>query len=452
MQLKEGSKQRSRSLDWLPKSILKKASVTQQLLDNYGIKIYNDNVRIMPYGEPGNDWLELENRKVKRSGGRLRLRDCLGWIVLDKVNNTKIEETASRQKIIDTNEFLFLKDDFAIKSIQQLEKYFAELDIDVDKASVHERPVSKTASEVTQLTQFIEKLEIPKVEKDKQTKKLIEINRLVEKLDEEYEEDIEEVTSSLEMYRNLSSMGVTALGFHHEITTPIGNIDGFLDRTIKKWDTMDEVKKIDNITLSHKAAWTVIDLNEYIKAYGTLFTGAKGVMRAREEIDIKYSLERFLDGFKTILDTHKIEFEIVPGPSSFKGLYMNKASFESIIINLMSNSIKALNRVDFVKGRSRKKIRIEYKKNRDKLELRVKDNGQGIEAGNEEEIFTAFWSFPKNKEEGGTGMGTTIIREILEEYDGTINVENTVYEKDEPGKGKTTMLIKIPLSELRKPK
>ena len=86
----------------------------------------------------------------------------------------------------------------------------------------------------------------------------------------------------------------------------------------------------------------------------------------------------------------------------------------------------------------------------DNLEFRVKDNGSGIEDGNEEEIFTAFWSFPKNKEDGGTGMGTTIIREILEEYNGTINVENTVYEKDELGKGKTTMLIKIPLSELRK--
>jgi len=454
-----GKEKGYKGIDWLPKTILKKNSIIKQLVEGAGIKIFNDNVRIMPYGEPGNDWLELESRKVKHGGGRLRNELCLGWIVLERSNNTqiesnntRIEETTSREQIIVNDAFMFLKNKFALTAVEKLEKYFSELDIDIEKHSVHEKPVSKTASEITQLTEFVEKLDIPKDEKNKQKKKLVEINRLVEKIDEEYEEDIENVTSSLDMYRNLSSLGVTALGFHHEITKPIGNIEGFLDRTLQRWNTLDDTDKVVNIQHALEETWTIMDVNQYIKAYGTLFTGAKGVMRAKEEINIKESLEQFAEGFKDIMKTHKIEFEMVPGPTSFRGLYMNKASFESIIINLFSNSIKALGRVDFVNGRRHKKIRIDYKKNMEYLEIRVKDNGVGIEDSNREEIFREFWSFPKHKEDPGTGMGTTIIREILADYEGTITVENTVYEKDELGKGKTTMLIRIPLSELKENK
>ena len=86
-----------KGIDWLPKTILKKNSIIKQLRENAGIKIFNDNVRIMPYGEPGNDWLELESRKIKRAQGKLRNELCLGWIVLDRENNAMIKETTSRE-------------------------------------------------------------------------------------------------------------------------------------------------------------------------------------------------------------------------------------------------------------------------------------------------------------------------------------------------------------------
>ena len=38
------------------------SKLTKWKTENTGVKIYKDNVRIMPYGEPGNDWMQLEKR------------------------------------------------------------------------------------------------------------------------------------------------------------------------------------------------------------------------------------------------------------------------------------------------------------------------------------------------------------------------------------------------------
>lgn len=44
----------------------------QRILDTYcGIKIYRDNFRVKPYGDIGNDWLLLDQKKVKDTHGYL---------------------------------------------------------------------------------------------------------------------------------------------------------------------------------------------------------------------------------------------------------------------------------------------------------------------------------------------------------------------------------------------
>ena len=75
--------------------------------------------------------------------------------------------------------------------------------------------------------------------------------------------------------------------------------------------------------------------------------------------------------------------------------------------------------------------KISYEKKYDNLEIRIKDNGYGIEENNFERIFEPFWTTYKAEFEYGTGMGVTIVREIIEDdYDGSIEVEKSTYERD----------------------
>ena len=74
---------------------------------------------------------------------------------------------------------------------------------------------------------------------------------------------------------------------------------------------------------------------------------------------------------------------------------------------------------------------------KDYLEVRVADTGQGIPKENLSRLFEPFYT---TKGKHGTGLGLAVIWRIIDNHDGTINVES------EPGKG-TTFIIHLPLQK-----
>jgi len=437
---------RGRVGDWAPDIVKNRKELDDQLKENCGIKIFNDGVRVMPYGEPGNDWLGLGARKVARRADHIRQNQVVGYVFLTRKNNPKIIETTTRQAVVQNKAFEILKNEFVLGAIRELERYIGEEKIEKSFGKVREDPKTKAASTIKQLTEFVDELELEPEEKEERVSSLKTLSTLIEKQEKQSEEEVERITTNLEMYRNLASLGISALAFHHEIIQPIGRLEARQNKLIEKWDVWEDEKKLDYITKSLKDVWTVEDLNTYIREFAALFKGAKGTKRGREEIDIKKSLDRLKEGFENILSSHKIEIIVDKGPGTFSGLFMNMASFESIILNIVSNSLRALLKV----SRTQKKIKISYEKTLAHLKIRFYDNGYGISDENFERIFEPFWTTYKGEMEYGTGMGMTIVRETVEDdYDGKVEVESSTYEEENPGKGKTTILVTIPLEKLK---
>lgn len=435
-----------RVADWAPKTVRNRKLLQDQLDENYGIKIFNDGIRIMPYGNPGNDWLGLGERKIARAGGKIRNEQSIGYVLLSREKNSKIIETTTRQALIENKAFEGLKK-FVLKTIEEFETYLSEYKEDQSYSEVKEDPKSKAASEIIQLTEFVESLPLEEDTKKAQVTKLNKISSLMEQQELKAEEEVEKVTTNLEMYRNLASLGISALAFHHEILQRLGRIESRQQMLMDKWKNWDDKKKIDYITKTLADTYEIEDLNTYVREFAALFMGTKGTKRRREEIELKKSLENMKEGFENILKSQGVEIVIEQGPGSFSGLYMNKASFESIMLNLVSNSMRALNRVD----RTKKVIKIMYEKTSTLLKIWVSDNGCGIEEENFERIFDPFWTTYKAQHEMGTGMGTTIVREILrDDYGGDVVVNSSVFEEKNPGKGETTFLITMPLENLKK--
>ena len=72
---------------------------------------------------------------------------------------------------------------------------------------------------------------------------------------------------------------------------------------------------------------------------------------------------------------------------------------------------------------------------KDYIEIRIADTGQGIPKENLSRIFEPFYT---TKGKHGTGLGLAVIWRIIDNHNGTINVES------EPGTG-TTFIIRLPL-------
>jgi nitrogen fixation/metabolism regulation signal transduction histidine kinase len=103
----------------------------------------------------------------------------------------------------------------------------------------------------------------------------------------------------------------------------------------------------------------------------------------------------------------------------------DKLLFKQVLVNLFKNSIESI-------GEKLGEIIITVNENDEFVTILFKDNGIGIKKEELSKIFDLYYS----KKKGGTGLGLTMVRRIIDEHSGNIRVESTV------GKG-TTFKIQL---------
>ncbi len=116
----------------------------------------------------------------------------------------------------------------------------------------------------------------------------------------------------------------------------------------------------------------------------------------------------------------RLETEIEPGiRASF-----NPALYSRLVMNLLQNAYQY--------GRPGGRIRLSLKKEEGRAVLRVEDDGIGIAPEDLDKVWQRFWQAdPGREENGSTGLGLAMVKEIAELHGGRAAVES------EPGKGST---------------
>jgi signal transduction histidine kinase len=79
------------------------------LTDNAGISIFRNRFRIRPYGEPENDWLELERQRVQNPSKKLGLTQVSGRVTIGDEETSKLIERSSREGLEHNGAFSRLK-------------------------------------------------------------------------------------------------------------------------------------------------------------------------------------------------------------------------------------------------------------------------------------------------------------------------------------------------------
>ena len=65
-----------------------------------GISLYREGFRILPYGEPDNDWLRLDRRRVNNPPLRLSNNQILGVIQLTADGNPELQDQTNREGLV----------------------------------------------------------------------------------------------------------------------------------------------------------------------------------------------------------------------------------------------------------------------------------------------------------------------------------------------------------------
>jgi PAS domain S-box-containing protein len=202
----------------------------------------------------------------------------------------------------------------------------------------------------------------------------------------------------------------------HNLRAPVANIIG-----------LSEMLNEDELNAAEKQE--VVDrVSQSVKNIDGVIQDLNHILQARELVDEKKETVYFadlVDAIKTsiynIVVNEKVQFECAFEADS---MFTVKSYLYSIFYNLTSNSIK------YRKSGIRPVIVIESHKLKDKLELRFKDNGKGIDLHkNAGQLFGLYKRFDTTTE--GKGMGLFMVKTQVEALGGTIEIKSDLGEGTE---------------------
>lgn len=412
-------------------SKLELSNIQKLAHESSGIRLYRNGFRVLPYGEPKDDWLGLDIRYSGESGQTnipFNNNNLFGFVEIIDKEGFLFQETASREGLIENSAFEELVD-FLQKSLVTARGRIAEKITLIRKGKLKskenlEDPLEDPTDEKTIEEEFEEVDK--KVENDS-------AREAIKSIKEKYYEVIEE----LSMLRILASLGLTIGEFTHEIIQFTPSINGFISKLhesnnndINTLGILDDLKK----TFANFTSYT-----SYFNA-----TVSENTSREIRPILITDVVDFFVKNVKEDLERQNTELLVESYGYDLYTTPMHVSEWSSVLYNLYTNSKKAIKRSGEVG-----KMKIISGEENDKIYLELHDNGDGIPEGNKNRVFNAFFTTstpagfdaPQDEKLTGTGLGLKIIKDIVEAYRGTVKIISPENEYN------TCFRIEIPKAE-----
>jgi C4-dicarboxylate-specific signal transduction histidine kinase len=234
-----------------------------------------------------------------------------------------------------------------------------------------------------------------------------------------HEAEVNLLTDTAQLYYTLGTVGTTAAAFAHQTKHPLGAIVADAN-ALENW-----LGDPNELALfrepSAKAAKRIKLEADAIYAFSnvTLKLLEHEKRRAR-----RHAIHDLIDGAVKLLEPY-VDARHATVKRDFSGdnphIWCSRAAFEAIITNFVTNSLQAFASADrdgVVDPAEQRQILIRTRVHDGKVVLSVLDNGPGIreEAISVEDV----WLPGKTTTEKGTGLGLTIVRDVVGDLGGTV--------------------------------
>lgn len=202
----------------------------------------------------------------------------------------------------------------------------------------------------------------------------------------------------------------------HELKTPLFTVQGYL-LTLLDGAMNDKVLRKKYLQRAEKGVERLIYIVQDLDMITKLEVG-----------DLNLNFSKF-----NIVELIQNVFDLLEMKADRKGImlmfdmkyirpimvYADQEKIQQVVTNLVVNSIK------YGKENGTTEVSIEDLVN-NKIIIRIKDNGEGIEKKNIPRLFERFFRVDKSgaRSEGGSGLGLSIVKHIIEGHDEKIYVES----------------------------
>ena len=206
----------------------------------------------------------------------------------------------------------------------------------------------------------------------------------------------------------------------HELKTPLFTIQGYI-LTLLEGAMKDKKVREKYLKRAAKGVERLISIVKDLDLITQFESGIKTVVRS--DFYINELIESILELMEFESEQNKIKLKY--DSESYKDLIVNadQERILQVLTNLVVNSIKYGKEHGFIE------IYIEDY-NKEKVLIKVRDNGEGIEEKHLPRLFERFYRIDKNRsrKKGGSGLGLSIVKHIMEAHNEQIFVESKVGE------------------------
>jgi signal transduction histidine kinase len=215
------------------------------------------------------------------------------------------------------------------------------------------------------------------------------------------------------------------LGLVHEIKSPLTAIRSILDVVLNQYlGTVEEdiMNKLDRARTRTNEA--LILINNVIRMAKLRLLDIKQI----EIFDVLDVMEQVLKSTKELCDSKEVKVELIDNRTDKPFIEFDKLLFHLAISNLVCNAIK----YNQIHG----SVKIYLKNVENGLQIKVIDNGIGIEQQDIERIYKEYIRAKDfNNQTESSGLGLTLVNEIMKQHHGSMEIisPSEIGEPEHPG-------------------
>ncbi|MEC9385144.1 MAG: sensor histidine kinase [Pseudomonadota bacterium] len=391
-----------------------------------GIRVFRDNFRVRPYGEPGSskDWLGLGDRAASSPAGigkstkawRVRPNQISGIVEISRIENPQLSDKSSREGLQENQQFDLFKS-IIISTIAIFEKDRANIGFALRKTIAELGEDERETKEADKIAQR----ELEHASDKSRNEDKSEIQKLATQY-QRNKEVLRELREEQKMLRSLATIGIVSTAFSHELK----NIHGKLGKRFVPISAALKLASSEDPFIQSKITSAIQLLDIYKEQDGSVkdwinfsLLGMKKDKRKRKKIILDLYFKQLENNWKRKFDERQISFTYSSSKNetAFKCFEID---LDCIFNNLLINSIEAFSQKTSPSDRG---ISIILEEKESSTIIKYRDTGPGLSKSisNPEDIFDCFYTTKLNEysgEEEGTGIGMWMVKSTINEYKG----------------------------------
>lgn len=203
----------------------------------------------------------------------------------------------------------------------------------------------------------------------------------------------------LRQAERLAAVGRLAAGVAHELGTPLSNVNGQCQRALRRDGIEPPVREA--LERSREEVRRMERLVRQLLDYG------RPEPRERSRITVSRLLALVVSAVRDESVAQSVDLRVDAAPRDIE-IFANVPRLEQALVNIIKNALQAASA----------SARVTWRGGRDRVEIRVDDDGPGVPDADAERLFEPFFT---TKPVGvGTGLGLSIAHAAVTEHGGTI--------------------------------